>query len=252
MTDPLCLAVIGATGATGRQIVTQALSRGHKVRAIEPVFPDDPTLPGTIERVTADVRGDDLRAALEGCDVVISAIGMGLSPEAVLAPPPLYTEGAVRITEAMRANGQRRLIVVSASFVAARNRGPRWFRLASGIALDRIFTQMGEMERILRANPDIDWTAVRPGWLMEGDLTADYVVTPESIAPDLIRTRRADLAHFILNCAESGDWIRGTPAIARAEPASASRPDRLLEELMRTITKEAAARRKEHRDRHER
>ncbi|MBJ3762625.1 NAD(P)H-binding protein [Maribius pontilimi] len=232
MTEALTLAVFGATGATGAEVVRQAAARGHRVRAIEPGWPDDPGLPEGVETRVADVLTDDLSDVIAGCDVVISAIGLGLSPRTVLSPPPLYTEGALHMIDAMRAQGLSRLIVVSASFVETLDRGPHWFRATTGLALERVFTQMGEMERILRAAGDIDWTAVRPGWLMQGDLTADYTVTPDVIPQDLIRTRHADLAHFILHCAETGDWSRATPAIARAEPASATRPDTVLKELL--------------------
>ncbi|WOI56611.1 NAD(P)H-binding protein [Palleronia sp. LCG004] len=232
MTEPLRIAVIGATGATGRHVVTQAQSRGHHVRAVDTAFPDETALPRDVERVEADVLGDDLGPALDGYDVVVSAIGIALSARNAIAPPPLYRDGTRRILHAMRSNGQTRLVVISASFVAARNRGPHWFRIASGLALGRIFAQMAEMEALLRGSTEIDWTAVRPGWLMDGTLTTDYVVTPEAIRPDLIRTRHADLAHFILHCAETGEWSRDTPAIARPEPRSASSLDTALRDAV--------------------
>lgn len=231
MTPPQTLAVFGAAGATGQHVVRQAVERGHLVRAIEPEWPGDPGLPEGATPRTANVLRDDLAPALEGCDAVVSAIGLGLSLRAVLRPPPVYTEGALHLIDAMNTLGIRRLIVVSASFVETRDRGPIWFRATSAMALERVFTQMAEMERILRASDDMDWTAVRPGWLMEGPLTADYTVTPDVIPRHLIRTRHADLAHFMLNCVETGEWIRAAPAIARAEPASASGPSALMREL---------------------
>jgi hypothetical protein len=132
----------------------------------------------------------------------------------------------------MQAAGVRRLVVISATFVATRDRGPVWFRAASRAGLGRVLAQMAEMERLLRASDNVDWTAVRPGWLMDGPLTTDYVIAPDVIAPGTIRTRHADLAHFMLTCVEDGAWIHGTPAIARAEPASASGPDKLLREVL--------------------
>ena len=231
MTEPLTLAVFGADGATGKQVVLQAAARGHRVRAIEPDWPDDPPLPEGVEARQADVLSEDLAPVMDGCDAVISAIGLPLSPQTVLTPPPLYTEGSVRMVDGLRATGCSRLIVISATFVETKSRGPHWFRAAAGLALERVFSQMAEMERILRAADDIDWTATRPGWLMDGDLTEDYVVTPEAIREDLIRTRHADLAHFMLHCAETGEWSRATPAIARPEASSESRPDALLRQV---------------------
>lgn len=222
------VAVFGASGATGRHVVTEAQARGWQVRAIEPQWPDPPE---GVEAVTADVLRDDLTEVLAGTDAVISALGLGLSLQSVADPPPLYTEGARRIIRGMRANGIRRLIVISASFVATRDRGPAAFRGTAMIALDRIFDQMADMERILATAEDIDWTAVRPGWLMAGERTDDYVVVPDAIPPDLIRTRHADLAHFMTGLAAGDDWVRATPAIARAEAPEHSSSAAVLREL---------------------
>lgn len=227
---PLTLAVFGAAGKTGESLVAQAVERGHAVRAIEPEWPEYASVPNGAEALKGNLLDGDLAPLIEGCDAVVSAIGLGLSAKAVLDPPPLYSKGTERLLSAMERAGVERLVVISASFVATRDRGPVWFRATAGVALDAIFTQMGEMERILRASR-ADWTAVRPGWLLDAPLTADYLVTPDVIAPDLIRTRHADLAHFMLHCAETGEWSRATPAIARDEPATASTPDKLLKEV---------------------
>lgn len=227
---PMTLAVLGAAGKTGQSLVAQAVDRGHSVRAIEPEWPQEATVPAGAEAIEGNLLDGDLHPLIEGCDAVVSAIGLGLSTKAIVDPPPLYSRGTERLLTAMERSGIRRLIVISATFVATRDRGPVWFRATAGLALEAIFTQMGEMERILRASR-ADWTAVRPGWLLDAPLTADYVVTPDVIAPDLIRTRHADLAHFMLHCTESGEWSRATPAIARAEPAHVSTPDKLLKEV---------------------
>ncbi len=219
MSQTRTLAIFGANGATGRHAVAQAVARGHAVRAVEPGWPEDASLPDGAERYTADVLSDDLAPVIRGCDAVLSCIGVPLTVKTALDPPPLYTGSVSAYLAAMRETGVRRLVVVSASFVATRDRGPLLFRVAATAALESIFTQMGEMEQALRAS-DLDWTAVRPGWLMEGERTGDYVVTPEVIAEGLIRTRHADLADFMLGCVESGEWIRRTPALARREEAS--------------------------------
>lgn len=87
------------------------------------------------------------------------------------------------------------------------------------------------MERLFAAARDIDWTAVRPGWLLDAPLTGDYAVKPDAIPDDLIRTRHADLAHFMLRCVETGDWVRATPAIARKEDDEVSAPSAVLKEM---------------------
>lgn len=71
--------VLGATGGTGRQVVSQALQQGHEVPALSrspqrlPISHDDlRVLTGS---VTDDVQV--LAAAAGGQDVVISTLGVG-------------------------------------------------------------------------------------------------------------------------------------------------------------------------------
>lgn len=226
------LTVFGAAGVTGQEVVREAVSNGWHVKAVEPDWSDPVDLPPGVERVEGDVLSGDLAPALEGAEAVISALGVGNDPATLIDPPPLYTEGTLRIVQAMKAKGIRRLVVISASFVAARDRGPLHFRLPAMAALKLVFRDMANMERILRATEGIDWTAVRPGWLMDGPATGDYTVSDGVIPPDMIRTRHADLAHFMVALAGSDDWVHGTPAIARHEPDAASSPAAVLRDMI--------------------
>jgi nucleoside-diphosphate-sugar epimerase len=232
MADQMKILVLGAHGVTGQEVVKQAVAKGHHVRAAEMKWPDDaPPAGHNVERVTANVIEDDLGPIVDGIDAVISALGVPGDPKTLMDPPPLYTQGTRNLIDAMDARGVRRLVTISASFVVTHDRGPLLFRTTAIPALTRVLHQMGEMEDLLRAS-DLDWTAVRPGWLLPEPLTGDYVVTPDVIPEDLIRTRHADLAHFMLHCVETGDWSRGTPAIARAEADELSSSFEVVREML--------------------
>ena len=211
---PATLVIFGASGATGRAAVLDAAARGYRVRAID--HSGGESWPEGVEEIVADVLEDDLRGIVRGADAVLSCLGVGNDLATLASPPPLYTDGTGRIAEAMAAEGVARLVVISASFVATRDRGPLLFRLGAEPALARVFAQMAEMEEML-AGTRLAWTAVRPGWLMEGPATGDVLIREDEIASDTIRTRHADLAAFMLDCVASGDWARSTPAISRPE-----------------------------------
>ena len=214
------IAVFGAKGAVGQHVIDQALAKGHEVVALEPSWENEPARKGVLHR-TCDVLVDDCAPDLEGCDAVLSCLGVGNAVKTLLDPPPLYTRGTSNILAGMHKAGISRIVVISASFVAAKDRGPVYFRVPAMTALHNVLEQMAEMEAQLRAS-DVEWTAVRPGWLMEGEATADYVVTPDVIPEDLIRTRMADVAQLMLSCVEDDLWVRQTPAIAREESAEAT------------------------------
>ena len=223
--------LFGASGDTGRHILKQAVAKGHEVIGAEPHPPAgfaDEYASARIEKV--DLLNDDMSSLFEGCDAVVSAIGLGRDPKTLLDPPPLYTEGAVRMVKAMRRSGPKRLVVISAAFVDPDVDIPGWFRGAT-LPLANIFRQMGDMERILRVADDIDWTAVRAGWLLDRPFTDDYEVVPDNLPEGCLRTRHADLADFMLKCIEEGEWVRQTPCIARREDDKLETPPALIEEL---------------------
>ncbi|MGI5239844.1 NAD(P)-dependent oxidoreductase [Dactylosporangium sp. CA-139066] len=70
------ITVLGATGATGRLIVRQALDRGHTVRAVARDPSRLPELAG-LRPVAADVRDPAAIArALAGAEVILSGLGV--------------------------------------------------------------------------------------------------------------------------------------------------------------------------------
>ncbi|MFG2045428.1 NAD(P)-dependent oxidoreductase [Dactylosporangium sp. NPDC048998] len=83
------ITVLGATGGTGRQLVRQALERGHVVTAIarDPARLDVPDTP-RLARVAADVRDPEAIArALAGAGAIVSGLGIasGEAPGALTA-----------------------------------------------------------------------------------------------------------------------------------------------------------------------
>lgn len=226
------LLVLGAGGGVGASIVEQALAAGHRVRALEREWKSPPA---GVEAVEADVMHDDLTDHVRGVDAILSGLGLGLSLQTVFDPPELYTDSTSALLRAMRATDCRRLIVISAAFVDSDSPGPAWFHLSAGQALKAVFAQMAEMERMLAGASDIDWTAVRPAWLLDAPPTGDYLVQADTVPDQCFRTRTGDVAHFMLKLAEEGGWERQTPAIARREPGEAERPTALLDDLKALI-----------------
>jgi uncharacterized protein YbjT (DUF2867 family) len=223
--------LFGATGQTGSSILDQALGAGHKVRAAEREFPDGFATHDNLEAREAnllDPLSDDL---LTGIDTVICAVGLPRDPQTLINPPPLYTEGMVNIVTAMRKAKVRRLVTISAAFADPAVDIPHWFRGAA-LPLDRILRQMGEMERILRVCEDIEWTAVRPGWLLDREVTGEYSVSLDNLPKGTLRTRRADLAHFMLECATGDKHVHERPFIARKESFALESPAALIEEFL--------------------
>jgi putative NADH-flavin reductase len=81
------IAVVGATGATGRRVIKHALARGHLVTAVAR-HPERLSSADRLSFVRGDVLSPEgLTGALDGVEAVISCIG----PEKNLSPGTLTT-----------------------------------------------------------------------------------------------------------------------------------------------------------------
>jgi len=222
--------LFGATGETGSALLDQALDAGLHVRAAERDFPSDFRTHERLETAEADLLDPGLADLMDGVDWVISAVGLPRDPRTLVNPPPLYSEGAVNMISGMRKAGVKRLITISAAFADPEATVPIWFKAATA-PLDRIFRQMGEMERVLRVCDDIDWTAVRPGWLLSRERTGEFETALDDLPQGTLRTRRPDLAQFMLECATEDRHVRERPFIARKENPALESPPALVEEF---------------------
>src|SRR5690348_5578231 len=115
------LTILGATGATGIALTSQALAAGHEVTAVvrDPARLAVPAHP-RLRTVTADVMDPaSITPAIDGADAVLSAVGpRGTGPTTVI-------QDSVRsIIRAMQKTGTRRLLEVSGSIAADEGESP--------------------------------------------------------------------------------------------------------------------------------
>jgi putative NADH-flavin reductase len=207
------LLVLGATGGTGREVVTQALEQGHDVTA----FVRDPGKMRVADRRLRVVVGsttDDAGAvaeAVRGQDVVVSALGRRASFRSL----DLISRSLRVIVPAMEGHGVRRLIVVSAYGVGDSGReAPLLPRLMHRLLLGGIFADKKAGEDYLRRS-DLDWTLVYPVALTNGPRTGRYRVGERlELHGILPRISRADVAGFILTQLVSAAYRRKIAVIS--------------------------------------
>jgi putative NADH-flavin reductase len=216
--DSKRLLVLGATGGVGRELVKQALKRGHKVTA----FVRSPQKLGGPQDGLKVIRGnllaEEIGAALAGHDAVISAVG---------PPGPGRTsvaqESARAIVAAMEATGVRRLLIVGVA-VLFEDAGIL-ARLLRRTLLRGVADDSAAMEQIVKATR-FDWTIVRPPRLTNGLRTERYGVADDHLpngAGGASAISRADVAHFILEELDRSEHLRRVVGIANTKaPAAAS------------------------------
>jgi putative NADH-flavin reductase len=199
------LAVVGATGPTGREIVREALRRGHDV--IAAVRRPDASVvdaPGLVV-VKADVTDtqSSLLPAVEGVDAVLSALG-----SRDRGPTAVYSLGARRIVEAMHSAGVRRLVCISSEGLEIPAGTPLLQRLVTRHVVQRLYrnayADMRAMEALLESS-SLDWTVVRAPMLRDGASGGSYRVALDGSLPGGGTLRRSELAEFMLDCIDRPD-----------------------------------------------
>jgi putative NADH-flavin reductase len=198
MTSIEKIIVFGASGGTGKQVVEQALHRGHHITAVVR-NPKSITLRHErLEIIKGDVfRPDTFEKAINGKDVIISCLGIQKQE-----PTTLYSEGISNILKAMQTAGAHRIVCLSAAAVIVPPKSSFLMKFVTKNILQRIFrhsyADMLIMEKIVRES-NLDWTIIRPPWLRNSRHTRIYRTTINEPLHNPSKLSRADLADYIVN-----------------------------------------------------
>ena len=196
------LAVFGATGKTGLEIVKQALDQGHKVTA----FVRDATRLTIEDEHLTFVTGDvfdpvSVAQAIQEQDAVICSLGSN-----ELGRTTVRSEGTANIIKAMKENHVKRLVVITAMGV-----GESWNTLS---LINKLFfatllrntRQDHEKQEVLVKESDLDWTIIRPSGLTDDPHTESYAIG-ENIQTKTSRIARADVAHAIIKELQDNTFV---------------------------------------------
>jgi putative NADH-flavin reductase len=208
----LKILVFGATGPTGLQVVTQALSQGHDITAFSRKPDPWPLTHTRLRIVVGDTTQDAsvVAQAIEGQDVVISALGR----RKTLKSDNLMVRSMQCILPAMQSAGVRRLIVMSAFGVGeSQLNAPLIPRIMYRMLLRDIFADKHAAEEAIRWSR-LDWTIVYPVLLTAGPMTGRYRVGERLALRGIPRVSRADVAHFMLAEAQKRAYVRKVPVIS--------------------------------------
>ena len=206
------LAVFGATGQTGKEIVRQALDAGHEVTA---VARDPARLAETGPKVWV-VQGDSMDArvveeAVTGADAVLSALGHVRD-----SPPDLLAKSASNIVEAMKKQNVRRIVALTN--VAARDPGDR-LSLYNRFLRILLTLFRGPMARDTAREAEIisesglDWTIVRANLLTDDPPTKKYRAGKFN-GKTGTHVSRVNVAAFMISCVVENKHIRAKPVIS--------------------------------------
>jgi putative NADH-flavin reductase len=174
------IVIFGATGATGRCLVEQALDQGYDVTA----FARNPASVTTQHARLSVVKGDvfhpaTVQEAVANQEAVLCTIGGHDRLRVALSghhrEPGLCAIGTRNILEAMKTFGVSRLICLSAWGIGdSKGRVPVIFRnIIFPLLMKEEYEEKEAQEQLIRQST-LDWTIVRPSRLTKGPRTGNY------------------------------------------------------------------------------
>jgi putative NADH-flavin reductase len=198
--------VLGATGATGREVVDESLQQGHAVTVLvrhpEKLAESKKALRVLVGDVADGSPG--LSDAVVDQDAVVSTLGVGKS----FSSGGLIERSAPLLIRAMASRGVSRLIFLSACGVGRTMKNvPTLPRFLMGLLLRNIFAdkQAGE-EHIVRS--DLNWTIVYPVMLTNGPKTGRYRAAEQLELHGFPTVSRSDVAHFLVRQLRASEYCR--------------------------------------------
>jgi nucleoside-diphosphate-sugar epimerase len=237
--------LLGGTGRTGGRVLQQLLDRGVRVRAVVrsaerlPAGVGDDTRLTVLEADLLSLSDEQVRQQVAGCDVVISCLGHVISAQGVFgAPRDLVSRSVERVYRAARelqpAEPVKLILMSSVSVNRPGGLDTRRGRVERAVlwTMRGLIPPARDNQRaadflhdvIESADTYVQWVAVRPDTLREGDVT-EYALH-EGLVHSMFRpgeTNRANVAHFMCELATDPEvwaaWQGRLPVIVNAQPA---------------------------------
>lgn len=198
------IVIFGATGATGRCLLEQALDEGYIVTAFARNPLALPTRHARLTFVTGDVfQKAPVEEAVADQDAVLCAIGGHDRLRVALSghprQPGLCTIGTRNILEAMKKYGVFRFICLSAWGIGESfDRLPFVFKhIILPLLMKEEYEDKEAQEQLIRQS-HLDWTIVRPSRLTNGPRTGRYRMQSSLEFSWQSHISRADVADSLL------------------------------------------------------
>jgi uncharacterized protein YbjT (DUF2867 family) len=197
------IAVIGATGPSGKHFIQHALQQGHDVTALARTPAKLDIQHPRLTVITGDaLKQDDVRRAVTGADAVFCALGA----VETAGKSTTRQQGTQQIVTALAALGQQSHLIVLSSFATgdSAKQMPFLIRLFITMMLRNSLADHAAQEAIVQSS-GLPWTILRPcGLNDEASIGKLLVTTPPQAVNARYPIPRTDVALFALNVAQTG------------------------------------------------
>ncbi len=205
------IAILGASGKTGTQLIEQALGKGHSVIGIARSPEKIASTDARVDKRFGDAWDEaSVVAALEGADAVVTTVGKtDLKDKRI----NLSTAAHRAVVAGMRKHGIKPLLVISSIGAAQGVKRKGIVRNLYLYLRRKYYGDMYEMEREV-LDSGLDVTILRAPILTDGPEANDYRVFQEENYLERQEISRVDLASFIIGELDSPQWKNKVIAVA--------------------------------------
>ena len=205
--------IIGSTGGTGKQLVSQALDRDHSVTAFARKASKIKITHENLKVIEGDVLDvDSLNKAIAGQDAVLCALGH----KRWFYPTKILSKGTKNIIDEMEKNNVKRFICETSLGLgkSVGKMGLYYTFFVIPIILPFYFWDKRKQESVVQLS-SLDWTIIRPGALnnrkprgkyRHGLNVGNWFYT--------VGISRADVADFMLNQLEDKKYFHSAAGVS--------------------------------------
>jgi putative NADH-flavin reductase len=200
--------VVGASKGTGALCVASALAKGHSVTAFARTPSKLDISHDKLSRFTGSFHDPaSVKSAMPGHDAVIVTASISSLGE-MKKKPDYFSHGTKLCIDAMKAEGVKRLVILSAQGSGDSAASANWFlrTFVIGGILKRAFADHDVQEK-LAMESGLEWVIARPTRLTDGDAKGKYVrdANPAAKVPSSIS--RADVADFMVEACVASELV---------------------------------------------
>lgn len=211
--------VLGASGATGKQVVRQLLQKQIHVRIIlraNAVLPEEILGNPLVEAIRGSITeftDSELKNLVTGCDTVISCLGHNITFKGLFGNPrKLVSDTIRRVCGTIKHgdSGKVKLVLMSTTAYTNSSSGEKNFPGERSVFFllylllpphrDNVLAAKYLLDHIGPDDENLEWLALRPDTLVNSDEVSPYEVYPSPIRSPLFnsgKTSRINAGSFM-------------------------------------------------------
>lgn len=231
--------VLGASGSTGKLVVSQLIKRNIETRILirkSAVVPKEILENSLVEIVKGNINeldNSEMNKLIQNCNVFISCLGHNVSLKGMFGKPRYLVLDAIRnLNETLKDGSKDKVKIILMSTTAYTNTlseeknsiGERIIFSLLEFLLpphrDNIKAANYLINEIGKQNENIEWVAVRPDTLINHDIESSYEIFDFPVRSTIFnagKTSRINVSHFIAELVYNDKiwekWLFKTPVI---------------------------------------